>query len=109
MLQGAIDKGFTDPNDPMIRMESSYMELNNMRVAKSVGATYPSLSKALKAEWSYPMLSMQSTLNHTAEHCHLTPKCLKCGNKHQTRDCCDQEAGYPLLHQLPSSRPHGQL
>ncbi|GFX38791.1 nucleic-acid-binding protein from transposon X-element [Trichonephila clavipes] len=25
--------------------------------------------------------------NHTAEHCHLTPKCLKCGDKHQTRDC----------------------
>ncbi|GFU49353.1 nucleic-acid-binding protein from transposon X-element [Trichonephila clavipes] len=25
--------------------------------------------------------------NHTAEHCHLTPKCLKCGEKHQTRDC----------------------
>ncbi|GFV83510.1 PRE_C2HC domain-containing protein [Trichonephila clavipes] len=25
--------------------------------------------------------------NHTAEHCHLTPKCLKCGNEHQTRDC----------------------
>ncbi|GFV61800.1 nucleic-acid-binding protein from transposon X-element [Trichonephila clavipes] len=24
--------------------------------------------------------------NHTAEHCHLTPKCLKCGEKHQTRD-----------------------
>ncbi|GFY30478.1 nucleic-acid-binding protein from transposon X-element [Trichonephila clavipes] len=25
--------------------------------------------------------------NHTAEHCHLTPKCLKCGENHQTRDC----------------------
>ncbi|GFX29828.1 nucleic-acid-binding protein from transposon X-element [Trichonephila clavipes] len=25
--------------------------------------------------------------NHTAEHCHLTPKCLKYGDKHQTRDC----------------------
>ncbi|GFV20692.1 nucleic-acid-binding protein from transposon X-element [Trichonephila clavipes] len=25
--------------------------------------------------------------NHTAEHCNLTPKCLKCGDKHQTRDC----------------------
>ncbi|GFU92507.1 nucleic-acid-binding protein from transposon X-element [Trichonephila clavipes] len=25
--------------------------------------------------------------NHTAEHCHLTPKCLKCGEKHQTRNC----------------------
>ncbi|GFX21647.1 nucleic-acid-binding protein from transposon X-element [Trichonephila clavipes] len=25
--------------------------------------------------------------NHSAEHCHLTPKCLKCGEKHQTRDC----------------------
>ncbi|GFT39623.1 nucleic-acid-binding protein from transposon X-element [Trichonephila clavipes] len=25
--------------------------------------------------------------NHTADHCHLTPKCLKCGEKHQTRDC----------------------
>ncbi|GFX58985.1 nucleic-acid-binding protein from transposon X-element [Trichonephila clavipes] len=25
--------------------------------------------------------------NHTAEHCHLTPKCLKCDEKHQTRDC----------------------
>ncbi|GFX16339.1 retrotransposable element Tf2 protein type 3 [Trichonephila clavipes] len=25
--------------------------------------------------------------NHTAEHCQLTPKCLKCGDKHQTRDC----------------------
>ncbi|GFU39894.1 PRE_C2HC domain-containing protein [Trichonephila clavipes] len=25
--------------------------------------------------------------NHTAEHCNLTAKCLKCGDKHQTRDC----------------------
>ncbi|GFX72544.1 nucleic-acid-binding protein from transposon X-element [Trichonephila clavipes] len=25
--------------------------------------------------------------NHTAEHCNLTPKCLKCGDKHETRDC----------------------
>ncbi|GFU74068.1 hypothetical protein TNCV_1641921 [Trichonephila clavipes] len=25
--------------------------------------------------------------NHTAEHRHLTPKGLKCGEKHQTRDC----------------------
>ncbi|GFX93243.1 PRE_C2HC domain-containing protein [Trichonephila clavipes] len=25
--------------------------------------------------------------NHTAEHCPLTPKCLKFGEKHQTRDC----------------------
>ncbi|GFU19814.1 PRE_C2HC domain-containing protein [Trichonephila clavipes] len=25
--------------------------------------------------------------NHTAEHCNLTPKCLKCGDKYQTRDC----------------------
>ncbi|GFV09460.1 nucleic-acid-binding protein from transposon X-element [Trichonephila clavipes] len=24
--------------------------------------------------------------NHTAEHCHLTPKCLKCGENHRTRD-----------------------
>ncbi|GFX52133.1 nucleic-acid-binding protein from transposon X-element [Trichonephila clavipes] len=25
--------------------------------------------------------------SHNAEHCHLTSKCLKCGEKHQTRDC----------------------
>ncbi|GFY07924.1 nucleic-acid-binding protein from transposon X-element [Trichonephila clavipes] len=25
--------------------------------------------------------------NHTAENCHLTPRCLKCGNEHQTREC----------------------
>ncbi|GFW63457.1 PRE_C2HC domain-containing protein [Trichonephila clavipes] len=32
------------------------------------------------------MLS-SNQFNHTAERCHLTPKCLKCGDKHQTRDC----------------------
>ncbi|GFS97314.1 hypothetical protein TNCV_1824751 [Trichonephila clavipes] len=36
LLQGAIDKGIPDSNDPMIRMESSYMELNNMRLQKAV-------------------------------------------------------------------------
>ncbi|GFY14567.1 nucleic-acid-binding protein from transposon X-element [Trichonephila clavipes] len=36
MLQGSIDKGITDSNDPMIRMESSYMELNNMRLQKAL-------------------------------------------------------------------------
>ncbi|GFY18492.1 PRE_C2HC domain-containing protein [Trichonephila clavipes] len=25
--------------------------------------------------------------NHTAENCHLAPRCLKCGNEHQTREC----------------------
>ncbi|GFW74632.1 nucleic-acid-binding protein from transposon X-element [Trichonephila clavipes] len=25
--------------------------------------------------------------NHTAENCHLIPRCLKCGEEHQTRDC----------------------
>ncbi|GFT36720.1 relaxin receptor 1, partial [Trichonephila clavipes] len=25
--------------------------------------------------------------NHTAENCHLTPRCLNCGNEHQTREC----------------------
>ncbi|GFX98145.1 nucleic-acid-binding protein from transposon X-element [Trichonephila clavipes] len=24
---------------------------------------------------------------HTAENCHITPRCLKCGDAHQTRDC----------------------
>ncbi|GFW43808.1 nucleic-acid-binding protein from transposon X-element [Trichonephila clavipes] len=40
MLQGAIDKGIADSNDPMIRMESSYMELNNM-IAKSAPIETP--------------------------------------------------------------------
>ncbi|GFX59866.1 nucleic-acid-binding protein from transposon X-element [Trichonephila clavipes] len=25
--------------------------------------------------------------HHTAENCHITPRCLKCGEAHQTRDC----------------------
>ncbi|GFX28888.1 putative RNA-directed DNA polymerase from transposon X-element [Trichonephila clavipes] len=25
--------------------------------------------------------------NHTAENCHLIPRCLKCGEEHQTRNC----------------------
>ncbi|GFT41399.1 nucleic-acid-binding protein from transposon X-element [Trichonephila clavipes] len=25
--------------------------------------------------------------NHTAENCHLAPRCLQCGNEHQTREC----------------------
>ncbi|GFT44434.1 PRE_C2HC domain-containing protein [Trichonephila clavipes] len=25
--------------------------------------------------------------NHTAENCHLAPRCLKCGKEHQTREC----------------------
>ncbi|GFS79064.1 uncharacterized protein TNCV_1194381 [Trichonephila clavipes] len=25
--------------------------------------------------------------HHTAENCHITPRCLKCGDAHQTRDC----------------------
>ncbi|GFW56120.1 uncharacterized protein TNCV_3852881 [Trichonephila clavipes] len=47
--------------------------------------------------------------NHTAEHCNLTPKCLKCGDKHQTRDCQIKKLDTRLLRQLPGSRPHGQL
>ncbi|GFT91434.1 nucleic-acid-binding protein from transposon X-element [Trichonephila clavipes] len=25
--------------------------------------------------------------NHTSENCHMTPRCLKCGEAHQTKDC----------------------
>ncbi|GFX25604.1 nucleic-acid-binding protein from transposon X-element [Trichonephila clavipes] len=25
--------------------------------------------------------------HHTAENCHITPRCLKCGDAHQTREC----------------------
>ncbi|GFV91747.1 nucleic-acid-binding protein from transposon X-element [Trichonephila clavipes] len=25
--------------------------------------------------------------NHTSENCHMTPRCLKCGEVHQTKDC----------------------
>ncbi|GFQ67725.1 nucleic-acid-binding protein from transposon X-element [Trichonephila clavata] len=30
--------------------------------------------------------------NHTAENCHLTPRCLKCGQPHQTKNCTIQRA-----------------
>ncbi|GFW63456.1 hypothetical protein TNCV_401221 [Trichonephila clavipes] len=36
LLQGAIDNGITVPNHPIIRMESSYLELNNSRLQKAV-------------------------------------------------------------------------
>ncbi|GFW91553.1 hypothetical protein TNCV_4499731 [Trichonephila clavipes] len=42
LLQGAIDNGITDPNHPIIRMESSYLELNNSRLQKAV-SEYASL------------------------------------------------------------------
>ncbi|GFU49354.1 hypothetical protein TNCV_974651 [Trichonephila clavipes] len=41
-LQGAIDRGITDPNNPMIQMESTYLELNNSRSQKAV-SEYTSL------------------------------------------------------------------
>ncbi|GFW61571.1 nucleic-acid-binding protein from transposon X-element [Trichonephila clavipes] len=28
-----------------------------------------------------------NVFNHMAENCHLAPRCLKCGNEHQTREC----------------------
>ncbi|GFV69299.1 hypothetical protein TNCV_189991, partial [Trichonephila clavipes] len=42
ILQGAIDRGITDPTNPMIQMESSYLELNNSRLQKAV-SEYTSL------------------------------------------------------------------
>ncbi|GFW34951.1 nucleic-acid-binding protein from transposon X-element [Trichonephila clavipes] len=42
ILQGLIDKGLTDPNNPIIRRESSYLELNNTRLQKAV-SEYASL------------------------------------------------------------------
>ncbi|GFT42507.1 hypothetical protein TNCV_1787581 [Trichonephila clavipes] len=42
ILQGAIDSGITDPNNPMIQMESTYLELNNTRLQKAV-SEYASL------------------------------------------------------------------
>ncbi|GFV39754.1 hypothetical protein TNCV_869291 [Trichonephila clavipes] len=42
ILQGAIDRGITDPTNPMIQMESSYLELNNARLQKAV-SEYTSL------------------------------------------------------------------
>ncbi|GFY30083.1 nucleic-acid-binding protein from transposon X-element [Trichonephila clavipes] len=44
--------------------------------------------------------------NHTAEHCHLTPKCLKCGEKHQTRDCQIKKLDTPFS---VNFQAHGQL
>ncbi|GFU76066.1 hypothetical protein TNCV_698641 [Trichonephila clavipes] len=80
ILQEVISKGLTDPTNPIIQMESAALELNNSRHQRA--DMYPSQLAALKAERSNPMLSMQPP-NHTAEHCNLTPKCLKCGDKHQ--------------------------
>ncbi|GFV87405.1 RNA-directed DNA polymerase from mobile element jockey [Trichonephila clavipes] len=31
--------------------------------------------------------------NHTADNCHLTPRCLKCVDTHQTRDCQIKRVG----------------
>ncbi|GFW03141.1 hypothetical protein TNCV_157611 [Trichonephila clavipes] len=42
ILQGAIDRGITDPNNPMIQMESTYLDLNNTRLQKAV-SEYTSL------------------------------------------------------------------
>ncbi|GFU68286.1 hypothetical protein TNCV_834131 [Trichonephila clavipes] len=42
IVQGALDHGITDPNTPLIRMESSYMELTNTRLQKAV-SEYASL------------------------------------------------------------------
>ncbi|GFW56057.1 nucleic-acid-binding protein from transposon X-element [Trichonephila clavipes] len=58
--------------------------------------------------------------NQTAEHCHLTPKCLKCGEKHQTRDCQIKKldppsastakltATWPITVNAPSSPNHAK-
>ncbi|GFW28216.1 hypothetical protein TNCV_4499461 [Trichonephila clavipes] len=54
ILQGAPQKGIKDPNNPLVRIESSYMELTNMRLQKApppelrhllriVGSTFVSL------------------------------------------------------------------
>ncbi|GFT63117.1 hypothetical protein TNCV_1801811 [Trichonephila clavipes] len=31
--------------------------------------------------------------HHTAEICHITPRCLKCGEAHKTRDCQIKRVG----------------
>ncbi|GFT19283.1 hypothetical protein TNCV_303851 [Trichonephila clavipes] len=42
ILQGAIDRGITDPTNPMIQMESTSLELNNSRLQSAV-SEYTSL------------------------------------------------------------------
>ncbi|GFV39057.1 hypothetical protein TNCV_2008011 [Trichonephila clavipes] len=42
ILQDAIRRGITDPNDPIIQMETPYLELNNSRLQKAV-SEYTSL------------------------------------------------------------------
>ncbi|GFX38288.1 nucleic-acid-binding protein from transposon X-element [Trichonephila clavipes] len=44
--------------------------------------------------------------NHTAEHCHLTPKCLKCGENHQTRDCQIKKLDTPFC---VNCKVHGHM
>ncbi|GFY02720.1 nucleic-acid-binding protein from transposon X-element [Trichonephila clavipes] len=44
--------------------------------------------------------------NHTAEHCHLTPKCLKCGEEHQTKDCQIKKLDTPFC---VNCQAHGHM
>ncbi|GFW58182.1 hypothetical protein TNCV_1820531 [Trichonephila clavipes] len=94
ILQNVISKGVTDPTHPIIQMETPYLDLNNSRLQKAVSGIF---IKVLKAESRGVIQCFQCKLpNHTAEHCNLTPKCLKCGDKHQTRDLPDWRNWTPV-------------
>ncbi|GFX21648.1 hypothetical protein TNCV_1400621 [Trichonephila clavipes] len=47
ILQGALDSGLTDPNIPLVRIESSYMELTNTRLQKASTPLSPLLQSQL--------------------------------------------------------------
>ncbi|GFY21174.1 PRE_C2HC domain-containing protein [Trichonephila clavipes] len=85
ILRDVVSKGLTDPTNPIIQMESAALERNNTRLQCAV--SYVSITVEGFESRGVIQCFQCNQFNHTAEHCNLTPKCFKCGDKHQTRDC----------------------
>ncbi|GFU33846.1 hypothetical protein TNCV_3241021, partial [Trichonephila clavipes] len=104
ILQGAISSGITDPTHPIIMMGKHPIWAQQRKTTKS---GYLSITvEGFESRGSNQCFQCNQ-FNHTAEHCHLTPKCLKCGDKRKpetarlkswTRFCVNCQV-----------RPHGQL
>ncbi|GFW29979.1 hypothetical protein TNCV_4973251, partial [Trichonephila clavipes] len=118
ILQGVISKGLTDPSNPIIQMESAALERNNSRLQCAV--SYVSITVEGFESRGVIQCFQCNQFNHTAEHCNLTPKCLKCGDKHQTGTARSRNwtplsastarfpATWPITANAPSSLNHAK-